>query len=59
MSDKDKRICGTCKYYVSWQDDYEDPLEPWDFGYCDLYERAEKCVAYDDEACDKYEPFEK
>jgi len=35
-----KRSCLTCKYFHSWEDIYEDELEPFDSGLC-KYEESD------------------
>lgn len=29
-----EKNCTLCKFFLSFRAEYEDPLEPWDFGTC-------------------------
>jgi len=48
-----KKICGTCKFFRSFKDLCEDPLEPEDCGFC-RKEAAPRGVHYFDD-CEKWE----
>ena len=55
--------CKTCKYFISYEDIYEDPLEPYDIGECHVENKypisSELCGITWKDNCDKWEPKEK
>ena len=52
-------FCKDCKHFIPYSVEYEDPLEPNDCGYCNLYPFNERFVSEDTKACDKFEPINK
>ena len=51
-----KKTCQWCKYFTSYQDEYEDELEPPDFGRCGNDANSDKDECFGDGlTCDLFE----
>ena len=46
--------CSWCKYFRSYQDIYDDDLEPWNFGECSKDGKTVEGVDYDN-SCPQFE----
>lgn len=49
-----KKECSNCRHYLSYEDEYDDPLEPWECGTCRVDPKDVKPTASED-TCDKFE----
>jgi hypothetical protein len=51
-----KKTCQWCKWFTSYQDEYEDELEPSDFGRCGNDANSDKDECFGDGlTCDLFE----
>ena len=51
-----KKSCQWCKWFTSYQDEYEDELEPPDFGRCNNEANSDKDECFGDGlTCDLFE----
>ena len=49
---KTKQNCTNCIWFESFESIYEDPLEPWDFGWCRNNENESYLVVDLETICD-------
>lgn len=49
-----ERSCETCRHWISLCAEFDDPLEPDNYGTCRLWQECRR----DDETCEKHEDSE-
>ncbi len=48
--------CGRCVYWIDFQQAFDDPEEPTDFGYCQNKSQLEECTP-DDFSCEYFKDY--
>ena len=50
-----KKSCAFCEHFRSFEDIYEDDLEPWEYGWCYHPDSPPYEIAGEGTTCDKFE----